>query len=214
MGEYENYRDRSIKRPVLCCIGGALSGITCVFSGTSFSLSEFDQATVPNVGRFASAIHFSTMPRMGTPRDVKNMMERFNIRVAEEKVSDELLELLTGRCQFVARAITEIIREHLKNLLTSTTDRKAMADIVRDAITDVQKNLAEQMATRRQEGSGDRSLVQNFFVNTLLGKGKTYIKLTAFEKKWVDEFFVWITGKPQTTQLNEPILVRAARQAF
>jgi len=209
LGQYQSNQDSNTKRPLLCCIGDAMVGFTCVFSGTSFSLSHFDEAVASNVGRGGSIERFSSMTRMKLPSDVECMMTRFGINIENELSNNgDLLALLTGRCQLVARAITDIIESR------QSLDNKSVVDIIKGAISTLENELSKKMSNRLEEGSPERTLVQSFLLSTLLGTEKTYSNLTEAERKWVDKSFVWITGKAQTIQFNEPILVRSAKEAF
>ena len=107
LGQFASSTKGSQARPLLCCIGDALAGWACVFSGTSFSHDQFDNAVIPNVAG-ASTPRFCPMTKMDSAMNVKAMMERFSIDT--RNIPSDTLELLTGRCCLVARAITGIIQ--------------------------------------------------------------------------------------------------------
>ena len=95
------------QRPLLCCLGDALSEWSVVFSGTSFSHAQFDEAVVSNVAGEQRIPGFSFMTKMNTAANVVEMMQRFKITTSS--IPDDTLELLVGRCRIVANAITNLI---------------------------------------------------------------------------------------------------------
>ena len=61
---------------------------------------------------------------------------------------------------------------------------------------------------------GSKTLVEDILAGTLVDRQKTYQDLTSSQQEWADESFVWVSGQEQYIQLNEPLLVLAARDAY
>jgi hypothetical protein len=70
------------------------------------------------------------------------------------------------------------------------------------------------MKQRLEEDSGSKALIEKLLVGTLLNAPWDYMELSATEKEWADKSFVWVSGASQSVKLNEPILVRAAKDAY
>jgi hypothetical protein len=59
LGTFASTKANHPERPLVCCVGDALNRWTCVFSGTSFSRHQFDEAVVSNVARYQ---HHDSLP--------------------------------------------------------------------------------------------------------------------------------------------------------
>jgi hypothetical protein len=195
------------ERPLLCCVGDALHGWKCIFSGTSFSHDQFDKALISNTAGSRTPL-FSSITKMENVQCVKNMIARFKIKV--EDTSMNTLESLTGRCRLVSRAITAV----LIYIESGQETVRTVEDIFLEYIENVRRDLTEQMKKRISKDLASKALIEEIFVATLLNKPKEYASLTEAGKGWADESFVWVSGSSQSLELNEPILVRAARDAY
>ena len=206
LGMFESATPNNPERPLLCCVGAALKNWPCIFSGTSFSHDQFDEAVVSNVAGRPTP-RFSSMTKMDTVADVEKMMARFNIDT--RTIPPDYLVLLTGRCRLVANAIICLIQNELSQTVVQRPD-----EVVLESIHQVQQALSKQMKARLSRDHANRTLVENLLVGTLLEKTMKYSDLPAPAKDWADQSLVWVSGSSQSVQLNEPILVQAAKDAF
>ena len=215
LGMFKSSKPQNPERPLLCCIGDALNGWQVIFSGTSFSHNQFDEAVVSNVVGQQTP-RFSDLTKMDSLADVRRMMARFGIDTGS--IPHDTLQLLTGRCRLTANAIQHLISEdqyrESERAAKRRVEKRDDTVVVVDSIREMKVDLSRQMRFRLSGNPASRALVEKILVGTLLQETMKYADLTPTEKEWADESFVWVSGRSQSVELNEPILVHAARDAF